>query len=85
MVVVKNVLSIGPEPVGGTFGIPGGVAATNVGVHGGETKDASKEAIATIVVGETSASLVEKSETGHCISSAKIKGHSAPSVATASE
>lgn len=62
----------------------GGVAATNVGVHGGETKDASMSARATIEEGETTESLVEESGSGHCISTTLEKRHTAPGVATLS-
>lgn len=65
-----EVLSLGSEPVLGTFGSAGGVAATNVGVHGGETKDASTDVIASIVEGESKIAIRDESDPLHRYSTA---------------
>lgn len=78
--VVSDSSSIGSEPVHGTFGIAGGVAHTNVGVHGGETKDASALAMHSIREGETAIEDVVNSDSLHWYSTPEENGGRTSSV-----
>lgn len=59
------------------MGLAGGVRHTNVGVHDGRTVDASKEACASMFVGDARDSGADESDSGHCYSCTVDEGSAA--------